>query len=96
MTPETLLEELGRRGRWVVDHADWDDIIGNSVLVGDLRFRRPDVADSLAIESVSHAQTIYNETPHSGVLYCWDIELVSSAVEILRRHMLLDDLAAIK
>lgn len=82
--------ELHRRALRL-ELADWDDLVLDQLQIDWLRIRI--LLDSVSIESVNQASIIYRADIRTGNITNWNAELIPGALETLRKHMVLDDLA---
>ena len=82
--------ELHERAVRLLDIADWDDVILDRLQVDCLRVRL--VGDHVVVESVKHAAIIYR-ADMEGNPSRWNAQLLHEALDIMRKHMVLDDLA---
>ena len=83
--------EMHWRALRLLDLADWDDVVLDQLQVDWLRIRQ--LGTSVSIESVNHASTVYRANIETGELSHWNAGLLPAALDALRRHMVLDDLA---
>lgn len=82
--------ELHQRALRLLDLADWDDVILDRLNVDWLRIRL--LGDAVSIESVADASIIYR-ADMQGNITRWNAGLIPEALETMRMHMVLDDLA---
>jgi len=85
-------KELHKRTLRLLDLADWDYVILDRLEVGWLRVKL--LNNAVSIESINHASIIYRADMRGNITN-WNASLIPAALETMRRHMVLDDLAEV-
>ena len=85
-----LLETRGRRGS---KHLNWENLVHELVLP-ELTLDAS-VQNTLMIEETVSGKMIYMESPNGTIIRTSPDEDLERAIEILRKHMVLDDLGSV-